>query len=310
MKTADLQNRFEGVMLGLAAGDCLGRPVEGHREVARSYLDEIRTSPPRLFYTDDTAMALAIADSLLASDGFSGSDLADRFVAEYQAAPHRGYGAGVVTLFDRVARGVAWDEAAQRQFDGQGSYGNGGAMRVAPVALWCYPDSALTASLAAETARVTHTHPIGVDGAVAQAVAVQAALTTETDQPFDTAGLLGRLSVLLTTDEFRSKFDTLGQALDQGDDEWAVRQLGHGVAADRSVLTALYCFLASDSFEETVIRAIGLGGDTDTIAAMAGAIAGARWGIEAIPPQWREVEEVDRILAAADELAARVTEAG
>lgn len=294
-----LRSRFRGVLLGAAVGDCLGRSVEGHRQVPESYLIEVVESPPQLFYTDDTAMMLAVAESLIACDGFSGSDLAARFVAEYQASPYRGYGAGAVTVFDRISRGMHWEEAAHRQFGGQGSYGNGGAMRVAPTALWGYPEFDRTAALAADTARVTHTHPVGIEGAVVQAISVLHALTTPIGIN-NAAELLQRLEAAVRTTEFTSKLEVLGQAVEQLDDDWAVLHLGHGVKADRSVPIAIYCFLRSNSFEETVLRALRMAGDTDTIAAMAGAIAGARFGVDAIPTQWQDVEEARRVLAAAD----------
>jgi poly(ADP-ribose) glycohydrolase ARH3 len=300
-----LKARFVGAMLGTAVGDCLGRPVEGHSNVSPAYLDEVVTDPPPLYYTDDTAMTFAVAESLLASGGFSGSDLATRFVAEYEAGPHRGYGAGVVTVFDRVARGIPWEEAARRQFGGQGSYGNGAAMRVTPVALWGYPDVDQVAALAADTARVTHTHPVGVDGAVVQALAVLHALSAPRGRPIDFEEFATGVGGRITSEAVASQLETLGQALERRDDEWAVLHLGNGVAADRSVLTAFYCFARSDSFEDTILRALRMGGDTDTIASMAAAIAGARYGETAIPIRWRDVEASERILAAADALFAR-----
>ena len=300
----DLQDRFRGALLGVAVGDGLGRPVEGHRAVSESYLIEVVEDPPRLLYTDDTAMTLSVGESLLARDGFDGDDLVRRFVEEYRREPHRGYGGGVITVFDRVDRGVPWAEAAARQFGGVGSYGNGGAMRVAPVALFEHPDVDRVAALAIDTARVTHAHPVGIEGAVIQAVAVHLALTATPLSAF-----VDHLSRHVRTDEFRLGMERLGQALERADDEWAVLQLGHGVAADRSVLTALYCFLRSDGFPQTVLRGLAAGGDTDTITSMAAAIAGARHGSEAIPPLWRGVEGADRLIALADRFHARVAAA-
>ena len=297
MTEKDLRDRYRGALLGVAVGDCLGRPVEGHRQVSESYLLEVVADPPRLLYTDDTAMTLAVAESLLACDGFDGADLARRFADEYRRDPHRGYGGGVITIFDWVDRGIPWEEAAARQFGGSGSYGNGGAMRVTPAALFAHPEVEQVVALATDTARVTHTHPVGIDGAVAQAAAVHLALCDT-----DADGILGELDRRLRTDEFRSRLTTLHQALERGDDEWAILQLGHGVAADRSVLTALYCYLRSNTFQQTVLAALAVGGDTDTITSMTAAIAGARYGAAAIPAQWTDVEGSDRLLALADEL--------
>jgi poly(ADP-ribose) glycohydrolase ARH3 len=296
-----VRDRFRGALLGVAVGDCLGRPVEGHRQVPESYLVEAVQDPPKLFYTDDTAMTFSVGDSLLACDGFDGGDLAQRFADEYRREPHRGYGAGVITVFDRVDRGIPWADAAARQFGGTGSYGNGAAMRVAPAALFGHPDIDRAVALAADTAQVTHTHPVGIDGAIAQAVSVHLALSDS-----DEHGFVDELARRIRTDEFRMGLENLVRALARADDEWAVLQLGHGVAADRSVLTALYCFLRSDSFQQTVLRGLAAGGDTDTITSMAAALAGARYGESAIPPKWRAVEGAMPLRNLADQLYARL----
>ena len=285
-------------MLGLAVGDALGRPVEGHPQVSQTYIDEIRTDPRSMIYTDDTVMAIWLAESLLAVDGFDGADMSMRFAEGYQREPHRGYGANVIDVFSRVLRGFDWRETARSQFGGTGSYGNGAAMRVAPVALFAYPDVDATVRLARQSAEVTHTHPVGVEGAVIQAVAASHALRED----FDSDVLLGVLEDVVETEIFKSKLDTLPKAIGMADDDFARLHLGNGVSAGNSVVTALYCFLASDGFEETVIRAVRMGGDTDTIAAMAGALAGALYGGSAIPEVWRGVEGGERLVELADQI--------
>lgn len=294
-------DRFRGLMLGTAVGDCLGRPVEGHRQVPESYIDEVLTSPPRLVYTDDTAMTMGLARSLLDRDGFDGADMAMRFARDYQTDPGRGYGRNVVEVFDRVVRGVPWDEAAARQFGGEGSYGNGAAMRAAPVALW-EGDLERAAHMAAATAHVTHTHPVGVEGAVIQAVAACHALVASPETE-----ILSDLDERITTQAFRIKFEMLPSCLDQDDVERARLHLGHWVSADKSVLTSLHCYLMASDFTDAVVRALRIGGDTDTIAAMAGALAGARFGATAIPEQWLPVEGHDTLVTLADALHSRRT---
>lgn len=170
-------------------------------------------------------------------------------------------------------------------------------MRVAPVALWAYPDLDETKRVAAATAKVTHTHPVGVEGAVIQAVAAHHALRDD----FDREGLLAELDVLVDTDRFRAKLDALHEVLEREDDEYVRLHLGCWVAADKSVLTALYLFLMGADFEDTIRRALWIGGDIDTIAAMAGALAGARWGVDSIPASW-VVEGYGRMVRLADQL--------
>lgn len=298
----DLKDRFRGLMVGIAVGDALGRPVEGHPRVSGSYLEEIRVHPLSLVYSDDAAMSIWLAESLLACDGFDGDDMAHRFADGYYREPYRGYGANIVDAFTRVAEGMDWREAAAMQFEGSGSYGNGGAMRVAPVALWAYPDLGETVRLARETARVTHTHPLGVEGAVIQAAAAQHAL----GEGFDPQQLLDTLQGLVETVEFQEKLEILPEALQRDDDEYARLQLGNWVSAHNSVVTALYCFIQAESFEDAVVRAIRLGGDTDTIAAMAGALTGARHGLTSIPEIWNAVEGEGRLIELADSFLDRL----
>jgi poly(ADP-ribose) glycohydrolase ARH3 len=301
--SADRLDRFRGLMVGTAVGDCLGRPVEGHRDVPVEYLEELTSKPPPLIYSDDTIMTILVAESLLESDGFDGEDMAMRFAEEFNAEPHRGYGRGVVEVFSRVLRGEPWDRAARRQFDGSGSYGNGAAMRVAPVALWPHESLFELAWLAQDTARVTHTHPVGMEGAVIQAIAADFALCA--DGGTDASELLETLDRFTRTEEFRAKLELLAECQQRADDEFARLQLGTSVRADGSVVTALYCFLLAESFEAAVLRAIGLGGDTDTIGAMSGALAGARFGLRGIPGQWQGVEGYGRLVDLADRMFQR-----
>lgn len=284
-------------MLGLATGDCLGRPVEGWASVPDAYIEEVLAGPRSMVYSDDTAMTLVLARSLLECGGFSGSHLSLAFAEEYEAAPFRGYGRNVVEVFRRVRAGHRWDETAARQFGGQGSYGNGAAMRVAPVALWAYPDVETTAELARETSRVTHTHPVGIEGAVIQAVATLHALGESSPDE-----LLADVTSRTSTDEFRSRLEMLPTLLGERDDDRARLHLGNWVSAHKSVVTALYCFLAGDDFTEVMVGALRMGGDVDTIAAMAGALAGARHGADAIPSIWQNVEARDELVDLADTL--------
>lgn len=293
-----LQDRFRGLMVGIAVGDALGRPVEGHHDVSPSYIDEITTRPRSLAYSDDAAMSIWLTESLLACGGFDGADMARRFSNGYLAEPYRGYGRNIIDVFTRVSQGMDWRTAAAIQFDGSGSYGNGGAMRVAPVAAWGHPNLEETVRLARETAQVTHTHPIGIEGAVVQAVAAHHALR----DGFSSEDLLAELDRLVETDEFRIKLEVLGRALERDDDEYARLHLGNWVSAHNSVLTAVYCFLLANDFADAVIRAIRIGGDTDTIAAMAGALAGARYGIDSVPGPWRGVEGYELIVELADSI--------
>jgi len=224
-------------------------------------------------YTDDTQMMIALAESLLRCDVVEPEDLARAFRAHYD--PRRGYGAGTMGVFELWDRGDSVEEASRRVFGGHGSLGNGAAMRVTPVAVRFADDEVVLATQAGRSARVTHAHPVGIDGAVVQAAATAAALNDQDPLPAAIAAARSpqiRERLL----DVRSSTALAGPATS---------------SAAGSVPLAIAAAAVAETFEEAVTRAIRLGGDTDTIGAMAGAIAGARFGAGAIPARWLEALE-------------------
>jgi len=125
-----------GALLGAACGDAMGAPFEGSRAVSRILVENWMTSARAMRYTDDTALTLVLARHLITSGGMIEEDrLARDFAEEWQSEPDRGYGAGPPRIFRAVLSGENWGSVARSAFQGTGSWGNGGAMRVAPVAL-------------------------------------------------------------------------------------------------------------------------------------------------------------------------------
>jgi ADP-ribosylglycohydrolase len=247
-------------------------------------------------YTDDTQMMIAVAESLIECRGFDGADMARRFVADFDAS--RGYGPGTIKAVRGLKRGIPWDKVGAQLFSNTGSFGNGAAMRVAPVALLYYDDRAERRRVAELSASITHAHPIGMEGAVAQAHAVAMALQANPAEPLDTAQFLSDLRSLLKPEIeiLHSKLDTIQELLNKEPviDE-VVPCTGNNTTIQGSFPAALYAFLRHPgSFKEAVVYAVSLGGDTDTIGAMCGAIAGARHGLEGIPTEWLDALENGR----------------
>ena len=306
-----LKDKFRGTLLGVAIGDVLGAPFEDRLDVDAGEFGRNAVQIRRLRYTDDTHMTLGLAQSLLETRGFDGQHMAHVFAANFENESWRGYGAGPPQVFNLIQAGVSWYEAARSLFGGSGSYGNGAAMRVAPVALFAYPDLNKVAQLARQTALVTHTHPLAMDGAVAQAcvIAKVLGLARSSQTRLNALELLAEIECHLETSAFRKVFSTLKRlaahvpALDVG----VVRELGNGIEALRSVPTALYSFLRyPDSLPKALSFAIRLGGDTDTIGAMTGALVGAHLGEQAIPYEWTsQVEDGEDLRQLADSLFAR-----
>jgi len=263
-ETDRLKSKFLGSLVGTAVGDSLG--AGGER------------------YTDDTAMMIGVAESLVESGGFDADHMAQVFVKNYYAEPWRGYGPGPPRIFGMMQSGLSWKDVAEKMYPG-GSYGNGSAMRIAPIGLFCYDNVALR-QIACESSRITHTHVLGMEGAVLQAYAVALAVETESEQ-LDVDDFLRRLDEFVETDVYREKLKSMKMLLrEAAGKSQVIGELGNTVEAFNSVPISIYSFLANTSFENCLEYALSLGGDRDTISAMTGAIAGACYGIEEIPCEW------------------------
>jgi poly(ADP-ribose) glycohydrolase ARH3 len=165
-------------------------------------------------------------------------------------------------------------------------------MRIAPVALLAFSDLQQAAQLAQHTARITHTHELGMEGTVLQACAIAFLLQQDQHTPFDSQTFLQVLHDHVHTPTFHDKLRQIQTLLPVAHHEEVVQQLGNGIAAFEAVPAALYAFLRQpDSFTEAVFYAISLGSDTDTIASMTGALTGAYLGEQAIPVMWRACVE-------------------
>jgi poly(ADP-ribose) glycohydrolase ARH3 len=173
-----------------------------------------------------------------------------------------------------------------------GSFANGAAMRVAPVSLAFYRDPKATVKAAAEQAEITgHTHPIGRIGACLQAIAIRWAIACSSQgAELDAIHFLTNLK-LAGPKEFVDALAWIAENLAASPDE-AAHRLGTGAEASGSVSAALWSVLSCPQDPETaIIRAVNLGGDADTIGAMAGAVAGAFHGADALPQRWTQALE-------------------
>lgn len=267
--TAD---QFAGCMLGLATGDALGAPYEGGLLERFVWRLMGRTSDGRLRWTDDTQMALDLAVSLLEEKGVQPDAIAKRFASSYRWS--RGYGPGAARVLKRIRRGEGW-EAASRAVYAEGSYGNGAAMRAPVLALFFATDRAGLLDAARASARITHAHPLGIDGALVIASAAHALLEGRSaDEALKAA------QATCSTPEMAERLKVvaswIGTAEPRSPRDAAVN-LGNGITALTSCPTALYVALQHRSapFEEMMQFIIKCGGDVDTLGAMAGAL----WGI-------------------------------
>jgi poly(ADP-ribose) glycohydrolase ARH3 len=279
MSLAPASDQFHGCLLGLAMGDALGAPFEGLPDgvidgLCRSGVALDDPGDETIHYTDDTQMMIGVAETLADRCEIDEAALLANFAANYH--PDRGYGPGMRILLEAISEGRGDRDLALNLFPG-GSLGNGAAMRVAPVGLFFAEDLDRVAEQAERSARTTHLHPIGIDGARLMAVAVALAARRG---PIRRKEFFGELARWAETEEFQWQLNAAAQ-LRSSD---SLGTFGNSLEAHRSVTTAIAIFVASpDDYSRVIRRAIGQGNDTDTLAAMAGALAGTRLGVGAVP---------------------------
>jgi poly(ADP-ribose) glycohydrolase ARH3 len=287
MDRIHIESKFLGGMVGSAVGDAIG-------EVAFLYPDKDRLGAKvdqlsELRYTDDTAMAIGLAESIIRRGDIDQEHLGKTFSENFEREPWRGYASGPPTIFSLVKqRGVTYSEVAKSLFGGEGSLGNGAAMRIVPLGLFFHnaPELYEHACAASE---VTHAHPVGMDGAAVQAFAVAQAVKLEPGKDFPLEKAIRGLVEFARTSPISEKMRLVQEFLFQGVPPSKVAdRIGRTVAVHESMPFAIYAFLRHNvSFEECLLCAVLNGGDRDTLGAMAGAISGAYLGVEAIPKSWR-----------------------
>lgn len=236
-------------------------------------------------YTDDTLQALAVAESLHFCEDFDGSDLVLRLLAGYKKRPEW-YGPTSSLFFDFVTRGIPPHRAAWLVHKKNGtSRSNGSVMRGFPLAIYYPSDRVYDASIVCS--RLTHYDPVAAAcSAWLNGMAADLCRGASRGQAFSRARARCRDPEVL---------DYLG----------SYKRYGPEASLDAVLCShaALWCFMNSTTFENAVLPAINLGGDTDTVGACCGALAGAYWGLSSIPDRWtRVLEGYDRIVRVAEEL--------
>jgi poly(ADP-ribose) glycohydrolase ARH3 len=277
------EDAVAGALLGTFVGDALGMPYEGLPAAAVPVrLEMVEARRGRGTYTDDTEMMIVLAESLLEHGSVSEERLARAFLE--RCDPSRGYGAGTLEVLAGWRRGVPVDAAAQRLFGGEGSLGNGAAMRIAPIAVMFADSPDELRAQAERSAGLTHAHPLAVDAAAVQAAAIAAALLGK--------DILATCRGAAKRSAMRRQLDRVAALLgsDRGPAEVG-GLLGNSALGHESVPTAIFAAASRGGFEQAVSFAIRCGGDTDTLGAMAGALAGAMYGSSSIPARWLDALE-------------------
>lgn len=285
-------------LLGVSIGDAFGDSFFGDED---TILDQIaaRSIPEsRWEFTDDTVMSISVFEELEAHSEINQEQLVRRFITCHDLDPRRGYGATLRRVLREIAEGEDWKTVSSRVFEGQGSMGNGAAMRVCPIGAYYYDDLEKVKTLATKSAEVTHCHPEAIAGAIAVATATALATGMKLSKQMlspeaFTDAILAQLPESDTTSRI-AKSKTLPYSYHT---ETLKKILGNGVnmTAQDTVPFVIWC--ASHHlthFEDALWKAVSILGDRDTICAMVGGITIMSAADSSIPKVWTDaVEDVD-----------------
>lgn len=301
-----LAQRFTGCLVGGLLGDVIGAPVEAEsaayiRKTFRTVDDILAQDRVEELlgaywtvgrYTDDTQMTLCVAEWLLEDGPTDGCKLLARFSEAFR--PARRYGSSTAAILQAFEEHQEeWRALATLMFP-SGSYGNGSAMRVGPIGCLYYQDPPALFKACRVSSLTTHSHPLAIQGATLQASAIAALMrggeVLEVDRYLQSLDLVLKRLAREGPEpvEYRQALQTIADGLAASHEPARLAEtLGTGLEAKEAVPMAIYCFLfARDSFEQVIHHAVFLGGDTDTIASMAGALSGAFLGEKCLPGRW------------------------
>jgi ADP-ribosyl-[dinitrogen reductase] hydrolase len=296
--------KAEGCLLGLACGDALGRPVEFKSAVTiekmygtlETMLGHGSHGQPPGTITDDTELALRIARSLVHCGAFDGEDIANRFVGWYETGP---FDIGVMTsdALTRLQSGEPWDQAGQTVWESRpegSNAGNGSVMRCAPYALAFAGDPQQLGQVSEQSSAITHADPRCKRGCAVLNLTIAALLRGE-DDPLQRA--------LETTYPKQSDAPEIVTAVEGLPDGISASEINNGGYVVDALQAGLYYALDADNARDAIVRAVNAGGDADTVGAITGAVAGARFGAASLPESWlNEIDKTDELRDLAGDL--------
>jgi ADP-ribosylglycohydrolase len=280
---------------GLSVGDAFGQSFfDVSVAIAdRRLLDRHAPAQP-WFFTDDTVMARSIVRCLATHQSIDCDWLAAAFAKEYLQEPNRGYGGTARGILRDIADGKPWRDVAAAAFDAEGSCGNGGAMRAAPIGAYFADDLQAVCDHAKRSAVITHAHPDGQTGAIAVALA---AAWIVMQGPKTGAGSYELIEFVLahlpTTETYWRLKKALTLPLTMHPATVAcILGNGSNVVSSDTVPFSLWCTCRHlDSYEDALWTAASVYGDMDTNCAIVGSLVVLANGIESIPREWRESRE-------------------
>ena len=275
---------------GLSVGDSFGQTFFERAETVRKRIARRELPQPSWRFTDDTVMAIGVVETLTAHGSIDRDYLADRFAQNYHRNPWRGYGGMAHVILQAIHQGERWQDVAKSAFSGNGSYGNGAAMRVAPLGAFFADDLDALTRQAIFSAEVTHAHPEGQAGAVA--VAMAAAWTwnhRHLAMPEAGPAMLAFVRDHTPAGKTRTGIERACALPFHASVQMAALTLGNGdyLTSQDTVPFVLWCAARHlDDFETALWETVSGLGDRDTTCAMVGGIVALRVGMDGIPAAW------------------------
>jgi ADP-ribosyl-[dinitrogen reductase] hydrolase len=304
---ASRRERFRGCLLGLACGDAVGTTVEFRPRGSFAPLTDMTGGGPfRLRpgeWTDDTSMALCLAASLLECGGFHPRDQMERY-CRWQRGGYLSSNGRCFDIGNTVAGALDRYRATGEPFSGSTdpyTAGNGSIMRLAPIPMFYVDDLAAVARFSADSSRTTHGTREAVDACRLFGVMIALALRGDSKEKI----LFRRHVAVVPPQELAPAIQGIASGSYRTKTVGQIRGSGYVV---ESLEAALWCFFHTDSYREAILQAANLGDDADTTAAVCGQIAGAYYGVGAIPQTWLgRLAMRDEITTLADQLFAGPT---
>lgn len=292
-------------LTGLAVGDALGKAFETKPAKDPKLLAWRGWYEPSTYHkleagqwTDDTMMSKILAESLWEMKTYCPGDASKRYEAWYNSGDYRGMGKSTTTALSRLSKGLPWTQSGV--IDAQG---NGTAMRAAPLGLMFRHNAQAAMEMASVDARITHKSQEAEEGSMAVALAVammvQGSATKDTVLPKVIDWLPGKTQV---TARLRQAKAFSHRPLPPADLQMskaakAVSDMGTSAHVIQTVPAAFLCFSITNNFKDAVETAIRAGGDTDTTAAIVGALAGTWYGIKEVARYLEPLEAAEELRA-------------
>lgn len=307
-KASDQHERLSRALLslhGLAIGDGIGEMMFSRPHQAYDMIMQEALPPGPWWHTDDTEMAISIVEVPRLLGSIHQDALARQFAGRYAREPDRGYGSGAHRQLRRTTEGEEWRVTSREAFGGQGSMGNGSAMRVAPVGAWFADDLERVIEPARASALITHLHPEGAAGAIALAVAAAMAWRLRGPSAHQGAAeFFNEVHALTPDGETRRGIAQAFRVCHLDSPQAAARLLGNGsmiTCPDTVPFTIWVAAKYLGRYREAIAATAAVGGDVDTNCAIVGGIVALSSGWAGLPKDWlRQIERLPYSSAACE----------